>query len=57
MMMVISEEISVSIVDDLAFRQNIQTTEEEIMNLLLQIQQFDPPGVGARNLQECLLFS
>jgi len=47
-------EIS-SIIDDLAFRQNIETDEEEISDLLLQIQQFDPPGVGARNLQECLL--
>ena len=44
-----------SIIDDLAFRQNIETDEEEISELLLQIQQFDPPGVGARNLQECLL--
>lgn len=44
-----------SIVDDLAFRQNIMTSEEEIGELLLQIQQFDPPGIGARNLQECLL--
>src|SRR4029079_10063493 len=44
-----------AIVDDLAFRQNIQTTEEEINRLVLQIQQFDPPGVCARNLQECLL--
>lgn len=44
-----------SIVDDLAFRQNIATTEEEVEKLILQIQQFDPPGIGARNLQECLL--
>ncbi len=44
-----------AIVDDLAFRQNIQTSEEEIGNLVLQIQQFDPPGVCARSLQECLL--
>ena len=44
-----------SIIDDLAFRQNIDTNEEEISDLILQIQQFDPPGVGARNLQECLL--
>ncbi|MCP9752961.1 RNA polymerase factor sigma-54 [Ferruginibacter sp. HRS2-29] len=47
-------EIS-SIIDDLAFRQNIITDEEEISDLILQIQQFDPAGVGARNLQECLL--
>lgn len=44
-----------SIVDDLAFRQNIVTTEDEISGLIRQIQQFDPPGVGARDLQECLL--
>ena len=44
-----------AIVDDLAFRQNITTTEEEIAQLVLQIQQFDPPGIAARNLQECLL--
>lgn len=44
-----------AIIDDLAFRQNIQTSEEEISDLVLQIQQFDPPGVGARSLQECLL--
>jgi RNA polymerase sigma-54 factor len=44
-----------AIINDLAFRQNIDTNEEEIGELLLQVQQFDPPGVGARNLQECLL--
>jgi RNA polymerase sigma-54 factor len=44
-----------SMVDDLAFRQNIITTEQEIGDLVLQIQQFDPPGICARNLQECLL--
>ena len=44
-----------AIVDDLAFRQNIETTEDEIGTLVLQIQQFDPPGIAARNLQECLL--
>ena len=44
-----------SIIDDLAFRQNIDTNEKEINDLITLIQQFDPPGVGARNLQECLL--
>ena len=44
-----------AIVDDLAFRQNMITTEDEIAELVLQIQQFDPPGIAARNLQECLL--
>ncbi|HAO45346.1 MAG TPA: RNA polymerase factor sigma-54 [Ferruginibacter sp.] len=47
-------EIS-AIVDDLAFRQNIETTEDEVAGLVLQIQQFDPAGIAARNLQECLL--
>src|SRR5882672_4016251 len=44
-----------SIADDLAFRQNIETTEQEIEGLIKKIQQFDPPGVAARDLQECLL--
>ena len=44
-----------AIVDDLAFRQNIETNEEEVENLIKRIQQFDPPGVAARTLQECLL--
>jgi RNA polymerase sigma-54 factor len=44
-----------AIVDDLAFRQNIDSTEEEIEGIIKRIQQFDPPGVAARNLQECLL--
>jgi RNA polymerase sigma-54 factor len=44
-----------AIVDDLAFRQNIETNEEELENIIRRIQQFDPPGVGARTLQECLL--
>ncbi|MCD6201751.1 MAG: RNA polymerase factor sigma-54 [Bacteroidales bacterium] len=44
-----------NIVDDLAFTQNITASEEELLNILKVIQEFDPPGVGARNLQECLL--
>ncbi|MBN2639301.1 MAG: RNA polymerase factor sigma-54 [Bacteroidales bacterium] len=44
-----------SMVDDLAFMQNVSTTEEEVEEVLQVIQDFDPPGVGARNLQECLL--
>lgn len=44
-----------AIVDDLAFSQNIHTTEEELAELLGIIQTFDPAGVGARDLQECLL--
>lgn len=44
-----------SIVNDLAFTQNISTTSDELLHVLQVIQTFDPPGVGARNLQECLL--
>ena len=43
-----------SIVDDIAFRENIETSYEEVSELLGIIQQFDPPGVGARDLRECL---
>ena len=43
-----------SIVDDIAFRENIETDYEEVSELLGIIQQFDPPGVGARDLRECL---
>ncbi len=45
----------VSIMDDLLFSQNIFTNEAEIETILKKIQRFDPPGIGARNLQECLL--
>ncbi|HOX76936.1 MAG TPA: RNA polymerase factor sigma-54 [Bacteroidales bacterium] len=41
--------------DDMAFSQNMQVTREEILEVLKVIQDLDPPGVGARNLQECLL--
>jgi RNA polymerase sigma-54 factor len=44
-----------SIVDDLAFRQNVDATEDEIETIIKQIQQFDPPGICARDLRECLL--
>ncbi|OEK00062.1 RNA polymerase sigma-54 factor [Roseivirga sp. 4D4] len=44
-----------AIVNDLAFAQNIETDIEELEELLSQIQQFDPPGIAARSLQECLL--
>lgn len=42
------------ITDDLAFTQNVYTTEEEVEKVLKVVQQLDPAGVGARNLQECL---
>ncbi len=44
-----------AIIDDLMFSQNITTTKEEIQELLEMIYKFDPPGVGAKDLQECLL--
>lgn len=45
-----------ALVDDLAFGQNVYTTLEEVQDLITQIQQqFDPPGVCAWTLQECLL--
>lgn len=43
------------IVDDLAFTENIYTSEEEVKKILKQhIHKLDPPGVGATSLQECL---
>ena len=44
-----------SIMDDMLFSQNIDTNEKEIIRILKKIQRFDPPGVGARDLRECLL--
>ncbi len=44
-----------SIVDDIAFLQNLKTTNEELSEVLKMVQQLEPVGVGARNLQECLL--
>jgi RNA polymerase sigma-54 factor len=44
-----------SISDDLAFHLNMNVSEEELAKILEVIQGFDPPGVGARTLQECLL--
>ncbi len=44
-----------NMVDDLAFLQNITTDEEELTRVLAVIHELDPPGVGARDLRECLL--
>ncbi len=44
-----------SIIDDLMFSQNIEVPEEKVEEMLAMVQTFDPPGVGARDLQECLL--
>lgn len=44
-----------SLVDDIAFRENIETDYDEVLSLLRVIQTFDPAGVGARDLRECLV--
>ena len=44
-----------AIVDELAFRQNLSVREEVVESVLGIVQSLDPPGVGARDLQECLL--
>ena len=44
-----------SVVDDLSFRANVETDEDEVLDMLRIIQEFDPAGVGARDLRECLL--
>ncbi len=46
---------SIAIVDDLAFTQNISTNKEEVEAIIKIIQNFDPPGIAARDLRECLL--
>ncbi len=43
-----------AIVNDLAFSQNIFADTDEVEEVLHKIQTFDPPGIGARDLQECL---
>ena len=43
------------IANDLAFRQGIDTTVDEVEEALHVVQSLDPPGIGARSLQECLL--
>ena len=44
-----------SISDELAIYHNIDATEQEIESVLQRLQEFDPAGIGARSLQECLL--
>ena len=44
-----------SLTDDIAFRLNIETTPEHVEQILKVIQEFEPVGVGARDLRECLL--
>lgn len=45
----------IDIVDDLAFTQNIFTDEASVEKVLKIVQSLDPPGVGARDLRECLI--
>ena len=45
----------INIVDDLAFLQNVETSESELEEVLKIIQDLEPAGVGARTLRECLL--
>ena len=44
-----------SLVDDMAFRAGMEVSEEEVEDVLAVIQEFEPAGVGARDLRECLL--
>ncbi|SFS33953.1 RNA polymerase factor sigma-54 [Sphingobacterium wenxiniae] len=44
-----------SLIDDLAFSQNVIVNEDEVESMLKVIQDFEPAGIGARDLQECLL--
>ncbi len=46
---------SIAIVDDLAFSQNIITIKEEVEKIIKIVHSFDPPGIAARDLQECLI--
>ncbi len=45
----------INIVDDMAFLQNVQTTEQELEEVLKIVQDLEPAGVGARTLRECLM--
>lgn len=44
-----------AIINDLAFSQNIETDIDEMEEILRKVQSFDPAGIAARNLQECLI--
>jgi len=43
------------IIDDLAFTQNLIVSNDELKEILKIVQEFDPPGVGALSLQNCLI--
>lgn len=40
--------------NDLAFTQGLEVSPQEVLDVLHEVQQLDPPGIAARNLQECL---
>jgi RNA polymerase sigma-54 factor len=44
-----------SIVDDLLFAYNVETTLQNVLDLIKKIQKFEPAGIGARSLQDCLI--
>lgn len=44
-----------AIIDDLMFSQGLEVNKKEVLNMLEFVQKFDPPGVGARDLRECLI--
>ena len=44
-----------SLVDDMAFRAGVESSPEEVEKMLKVVQEFEPVGVGARNLRECLI--
>jgi len=43
------------IIDDIAFSQNVEVDEREALEVLRMVQDFEPPGVAARDLRECLM--
>ena len=43
------------LVDDINFQENLNVTDEKMREIIAQIRTFDPPGVAARDLQDCLL--
>ncbi|TAF64706.1 MAG: RNA polymerase sigma-54 factor [Cytophagales bacterium] len=44
-----------AIVNDIAFSQNMEVDEDDVYQVLHKIQYFDPPGIAARDLKECLM--
>lgn len=45
----------IAITDDLAFAHNVIVSEEDVLRVLKKVQTFEPAGIGAQNLQECLM--